>query len=98
MVATWSMLTPRRRCEPAGTAVSYDCFRSIKPLSGDPVSRRHHLLGAQLRDDGVEMLEVIDLEIDDAFGEIRRAPLHADIVDVAVVLGDHGGDLGERAR
>src|ERR1700724_1985522 len=51
--------------------------------------------GAQLGDDSAEMLQVIDLKIDGQLGEIRRAPEHADVVDIAVVLGDHGGDLGE---
>src|SRR5580700_2925519 len=55
-------------------------------------------LGAQLGDDSAEVLEVIDLEIDGQLGEIRRAPGHADIVDIAVMLGDHGGDLGEATR
>ena len=45
--------------------------------------------GAQLREDGGEMLEVVGLEINRDIGEIGRAPRHADIVDVAVVLGDH---------
>ena len=43
------------------------------------------------------MLEVIDLEVDRQFGEIGRAARHADIVDIAVMLGDHLGDLGQRA-
>src|SRR5664279_5277301 len=51
--------------------------------------------GAQLGDNSAEMLQVIDLKIDGQLGEIRRAPEHADVVDIAVVLGDHGGDLGE---
>src|SRR5439155_955252 len=54
--------------------------------------------GAQLVDNSAEMLQVIDLEIDRELGEIRRAPAHADIVDIAVVLGDHGCHLGEAAR
>src|ERR1700722_3926006 len=53
--------------------------------------------GAQLGDNSAEMLQVIDLKIDGQLGEIRRAPEHADVVDIAVVLGDHGGDLGEAA-
>jgi hypothetical protein len=49
----------------------------------------HDRFCAQLREDGGEMLEVVDLEINRDIGEIGRAPRHADIVDVAVVLGDH---------
>src|ERR1700692_3343636 len=55
-------------------------------------------LGAQLGDDSAEMLQVIDLEINGQFGEVGRAARHADIVDIAVMLGDHGGDLGEASR
>src|SRR5476649_2873071 len=51
--------------------------------------------GAQLGDNSAEMLQVIDLKIDGELGEVLRAPGHADIVDIAVMLGDHGGDLGE---
>ncbi len=43
------------------------------------------------------MLEVVDLEIDQHVGEIGRPPRHADIVDIAVILGDHLRDLRERA-
>src|ERR1700752_955337 len=41
------------------------------------------------------MLQVIDLKIDGEFGEVRRAARHADIIDVAIMLGDYGGNLGE---
>src|SRR5215813_8446573 len=44
------------------------------------------------------MFEIIDLEIDDQFGKIRRTAGHADIIDVAVMLGNHGRDLGQAAR
>src|SRR5215475_7831762 len=54
-------------------------------------------LGAQLVDDRAEVLEVIDLEVDDQFREVGRPPRHADIVDIAVMLGNHGRDLGETA-
>ena len=54
-------------------------------------------LARNCADDGGEMLEVVDLEIDQHVGEVRRPPRHADIVDIAVVLGDHLGDLRERA-
>src|ERR1700709_2806545 len=53
---------------------------------------------AQLGDNGAEMLQVIDLEVDGEFGEVRRPPAHADIVDIAVMFGDHGGHLGKAAR
>ena len=43
------------------------------------------------------MLEVVDLQIDQHIGEVRRPSRHADIVDIAVVLGDHLCNLGERA-
>src|ERR1700748_3459252 len=54
-------------------------------------------LGAQLGDNSAEMLEVIDLEIDGELGEVGRAPGHVDVVDIAVVLGNDSGDLGEAA-
>src|ERR1700710_1770515 len=87
MVATWSMLTPRRR-RGAG----------MDALLVHPLRLRHRGLGAQLRQDRGEMLEVIDLEINLHVGEIRRPARHADVVDIAVVLGDYLGDRGERAR
>ena len=43
-------------------------------LSIDALDPCDHGLGAQLGDDSAEMLQVIDLEIDGEFGEIRRAP------------------------
>src|SRR5258705_3303982 len=51
------------------------------------------VLGAQLGDNSAEMLQIIDLKIDGQLGEIRRAAAHADVVDIAVMLGYHGGDL-----
>src|SRR5690242_4447858 len=65
-------------------------------LLGDALDLGDHRLGAQLPDDGVEMLEVVDLEVDGQRGEIGRLPLHADVIDIAVVLGDHLGDLRQR--
>src|SRR3954452_22907359 len=57
-------------------------------LSIDALHPRDHGLGAQLGDDRAEMLQVVDLEVDGQFGEVRRPPGHADIVDIAVMLGD----------
>src|SRR5438105_4345932 len=71
MVATWSMLTPRRSCESVGTFIPVVAFEKTPASAGHAVRGRHHLLGAKLRNDGVEMLEVIDLEIDGAVGEVR---------------------------
>src|ERR1700686_4660367 len=51
--------------------------------------------GAQLGDNSAEMLQVIDLKIDGEPGKFLLAPRHADIVDIAVVLGDHGGYRGQ---
>src|ERR1035441_5460532 len=85
MVATWSTLMPRRK------------RGGLIYLTVDPFRLRHHRFGAQLRDDVGEMLEVVDLQIDQHIGEVRRPPRHADIVDIAVVLGDHLCNLGERA-
>ena len=62
-------------------------------LTIDTLNLRDDGLGAQLRDDAVEMLEVIDLEIDGDLGEVRRLPAHVDVIDIAVVLGDHSGKL-----
>ncbi len=64
-----------------------------RPLPVDPLHFRHHGLRAELGDDRAEMLEVIDAEINRLLGKVRRAAVHADIVDVAVVIGDHLGDL-----
>src|SRR5262245_23258462 len=66
-------------------------------LSVDALDPRDDRLCTELRDNCTEMLEVIDLEIDGELGEIGRAARHADVVDVAVMLGDDGGDLGEAA-
>src|SRR4051794_13766993 len=51
-------------------------------LSIDAFDAGDHGLGAQLGDDGAEMLQVVDLEVDGELGEIRRAPGHIDVVDV----------------
>src|SRR3954452_22131874 len=64
-------------------------------LSIDALDPCDHGFGAQLRDNSAEMLEVIDLKIDGQLGEVRRAPEHAYIIDIAVVLGDNSGDLRE---
>src|SRR5690242_2733774 len=64
-------------------------------LAVDALHPRHHGFGTQLGDDTAEMLQVIDLEIDRELGEVRRATEHADVIDIAVVLGDDGGNLGE---
>jgi hypothetical protein len=50
-------------------------------------------LRPQLRNDGGEMLEVVDLKIDRHRSKIRGLPAHADVIDVTVVVGDHLGDL-----
>src|SRR6476660_6766535 len=68
-----------------------------KALPIDALNLGDDSFGAQLCDNCTEMLEVINLEIDGQFGEVRRTARHADIVDIAVMLGDHGGDLGEAA-
>src|SRR5438132_10359354 len=65
--------------------------RYILPI--DPFDPCDHGFGAQLGDNAAEMLQVIDLEIDGELGKIRRAPAHADVVDIAVMLGDHCGNL-----
>src|SRR5262249_43201960 len=89
---------PARSPEAAEYRIKHEPGWRRGPASlGDAINLRNHRLGAQLRDDGVEVLEVVDLEIDHERGEIGRLPLHADVVDVAVVLGDPLGDLGERA-
>src|SRR6516162_242857 len=66
-------------------------------LAIDAFDPRDHGLGAQLSNDRAEMLQVIDLKIDREFSKIGRAPAHADIVDIAVVLGDHGRNLRQAA-
>src|SRR5690348_7840924 len=90
------MLTPRR----SGGAFDIHGLAGNGTRAGLPVDTFDPCndgLGAQLGDDSAEMLEVIDLEVDGELGEIGRAPRHADIVDVAVMLGDDGRDLGETA-
>src|SRR5690348_389972 len=67
-------------------------------LAIDALRLGHHRLRTELRENGREVLEVVDLEIDGHVGEVRGAALHADIVDIAVVLGDHLRDLRKRAR
>src|SRR5579883_657488 len=79
------------------SVATWSMFTPRRSSGIDPLGLRHHLLGAQLGDDRVEVLEVIDLEIDRHRGEVGRLALHMDIVDVAVVLGDDLCDLGERA-
>ena len=43
------------------------------------------------------MLEIVNLKINGHVGEIRRAPRHADIVDIAVMFGDDLRNLREGA-
>ena len=64
-------------------------------LSVDALDPCDDGFGTQLGYNSAEMLQVIDLKIDGQFGEVGRAPAHADIVDIAVMLGDHGGNLGK---
>src|SRR5690348_3537189 len=88
------MLTPRR----SGGAFDIHGLAGNGTRAGLPVDTFDPCndgLGAQLGDDSAEMLEVIDLEVDGQLGEIGRAARHADIVDVAIMFGDHGRDLGE---
>src|ERR1700730_12087636 len=62
-----------------------------------PFCIRHHVLCPQLGDNRVEMLDIEHLKVDRNRGEIRGWPFHANIADVAVVLGDDLGYLCERA-
>src|SRR5262249_57164834 len=94
MVATWSTLTPRRRWG-AGMCGRGAPYR-IQPSRIHALGIRHHVLGAQLRDDRGEMLEVVDLKIDHERREVGRIPGHADVVDVNVMFGDNLPPLGER--
>ena len=41
----------------------------------------------------VEMVEIPDVDFDQHVGEIRSAPDHAQVVDVAVGIADYVGDL-----
>src|SRR5713226_1848936 len=75
--------------------VRFESILMNQTLSIDAFDPCDDGFGAQLGDNSAEMLQVIDLKIDGEFGEIRRAAGHADVVDVAVMLGDHGGDLGQ---
>src|SRR5262249_26960129 len=97
-VATWSTLTPRRSRERAGTSDPICASMETSDLARHALGFRDHGLGAQLRDDRGEVFQVIDLEVDGQRGEVRRLARHADVVDVSVVLGDHLGDLRQRAR
>src|SRR5690349_19035128 len=87
MVATWSMLTPSRSVE-----------REVTCLTVHPFRFGHDRLGPQLGNDRIEVLEIVDLEIDRHVGEIRRPPRHPDVVNIAVIFGNHLGDLRQRAR
>ena len=71
------MLTPSRNLERGTTCLTVHPFRL-----------GHNRLGAQLRNDRVEVLEIVDLEINRDVGEIRRPPGHSNIVDIAVVFGN----------
>src|SRR5580693_626623 len=97
------MLAPRRVGGCAGTGIVDEWsdgraggFAPVSPVY--PLGVGYDLLRPQLRDDRGEVLEVVDFEVDGDLGEVRRLPGHADIVDVAVVLGDDLRDLRERAR
>src|SRR5690349_23209629 len=85
------MLTPSRM----GRTEAIITTRTGLPVH--PLGAGHYRLGAQLRDDRGEVLEVINLEVDRQVREVWRFSLHADVIDVAVVLGDDLGDLRQRA-
>src|SRR5262249_56290224 len=83
IVATWSMFTPRRRYGDIGKG----CSGLDLPVH--PFDLCYDRLRPQLRDDRGAMLQVPHFQVDHELGEVGRTPRHADIVDVAVVLGDH---------
>src|SRR4029078_8447254 len=72
--------------------------KTIHALAVHPFGHGHHGLRTQLRQYRGEMLEVVDLKIDRNISEIRRAPRHTNIVDVAIVFRNDLRNLRERAR
>ncbi len=67
-------------------------------IAVDALDAGNHRLCTQLGNDSVQMLEVIDLQIDGQIRKIRRTATHADIVDIAVMLGNDTGNLSKTSR
>src|SRR5262249_44237852 len=89
-------MTKVKRVKPKTGSLGSDSSRT-EALSVDALDPGDHGLGAQLGDDGAEMLEVIDFQVDGELGEVGRAPADMDVVDISVMLGDTGADLGQAA-
>src|ERR1700724_1332734 len=51
-----------------------------------------------MRDDRVQMLQIIDLDIDRHFPEIGRKRFDDDVVDIGRMIADHGRDRPQGAR
>src|SRR5580700_9725419 len=88
MVATWSMLTPRRSGRVAMLMAS-------APRALDRVDHRRR---AQRGDDVGEMAHIRHLDIDEDLEEIGRAVGDLEIGDVAMVLADDRRQAAEAAR
>src|SRR3990172_7280996 len=72
---------------------------SVMPLSlAPPLDAAHHRTGAQLGDQPVEVFHVGDFHVDQDHREVRRRFEDPDVGDVALIVGDHLGDLNQRPR
>src|SRR5690242_9968204 len=88
MVATWSMLTPRRN----------GFFFAAGNLASGALDRIDDRRRAQRRDDRREMAQVLHLAIDLNFEEIGRAFGELEIRDVTPAVADHRRFAAEASR
>src|SRR5665213_3592799 len=88
MVATWSMLTPRRRGR----------FSIIALSAPRALDRIDHRRRAQRRNDIREVTDVLHFDIDQDLEEIERPVGDFEVGDVAATLADDSGQAAEAAR
>src|SRR6185312_16675871 len=86
MVATWSMLTPRRSGR----------WAMLIGSAARALDRVDHRRRAQGGDEVGEMAHVGHLDIDQDLEEIGRAVGDLQVGDVAVLLADDGGEAADR--
>src|SRR5579859_3011698 len=110
MVATWSMLTPRRRSlggglmarlitpvPPPGISLFTPPFMSGLMSAPGPVDGLDARAGAQRRGDVGQVAGVLHLDVEIDVEEVRMAVAHVDPDDVAAGLADDRAGLAHHA-
>src|SRR5579883_1338860 len=92
-VATWSILTPRRRGRRPALIDRLLATSPARPLDG--IDRRRR---PQRGDDVGEVTHIRHLDIDEDLEEIRGPVGDLQIGDIAAMLADDGGQASQAAR